>query len=238
MNYKEFSPPTQTEEILFHIGKIVYDQGTDNQYLVLKDQKFAEVKATKNISPTSLLNSQSEFNKNKDWVLQWVKNNSYNVCVDGSPVFLMNSYGNMVYYYWMSDKNTITQGYIQFKDTTLNELANYNDQQSYPSVSTTLITEANWQNYITAGGGSDWQTTTYIGESNLYNAKEMIIYWEYNTEYRMNYYNFTYNSNLASYANQTFNVKYDYSNGNSSWYYDGNQINTNNMNIQVIYYKT
>lgn len=221
-----------------YIGKIVYDQGTDNQYLVLKDQKFAEVKATKNISPTSLLNSQSEFNKNKDWVLQWVKNNSYNVCVDGSPVFLMNSYGNMVYYYWMSDKNTITQGYIQFKDTTLNELANYNDQQSYPSVSTTLITEANWQNYITAGGGSDWQTTTYIGESNLYNAKEMIIYWEYNTEYRMNYYNFTYNSNLASYANQTFNVKYDYSNGNSSLYYDGNQINTNNMNIQVIYYKT
>lgn len=221
-----------------YIGKIVYDQGTDNQYLVLKDQKFAEVKATKNISPTSLLNSQSEFNKNKDWVLQWVKNNSYNVCVDGSPVFLMNSYGNMVYYYWMSDKNTITQGYIQFKDTTLNELANYNDQQSYPSISTTLITEANWQNYITAGGGSDWQTTTYIGESNLYNAKEMIIYWEYNIEYRMNYYNFTYNSNLASYANQTFNVKYDYSNGNSSWYYDGNQININNMNIQVIYYKT
>ena len=221
-----------------YIGKIVYDQGTDNQYLVLKDQKFAEVKATKNISPTSLLNSQSEFNKNKDWVLQWVKNNSYNVCVDGSPVFLMNSYGNMVYYYWMSDKNTITQGYIQFKDTTLNELANYNDQQSYPSISTTLITEANWQNYITAGGGSDWQTTTYIGESNLYNAKEMIIYWEYNNEYDMNYYNFTYNSNLASYANQTFNVKYDYSNGNSSWYYDGNQINTTNMNIQVIYYKT
>lgn len=221
-----------------YIGKIVYDQGTDNQYLVLKDQKFAEVKATKNISPISLLNSQSEFNKNKDWVLQWVKNNSYNVCVDGSPVFLMNSYGNMVYYYWMSDENTITQGYIQFKDTTLNELANYNDQQSYPSISTTLITEANWQNYITAGGGSDWQTTTYIGESNLYNAKEMIIYWEYNTEYRMNYYNFTYNSNLASYANQTFNVKCDYSNGNSSWYYDGNQINTNNMNIQVIYYKT
>jgi hypothetical protein len=87
---------------------------------------------------------------------------------------------------------------------------------------TQLITADNWQNYITAGGGSDWQTTTYIGESNLYNAKEMIIYWEYNTEYRMNYYNFTYNSNLASYANQTFNVKYDYSNGNSSWYYDGN----------------
>lgn len=221
-----------------YIGKIVYDQGTDNQYLVLKDQKFAEVKATKNISPTSLLNSQSEFNKNKDWVLQWVKNNSYNVCVDGSPVFLMNSYGNMVYYYWMSDKNTITQGYIQFKDTTLNELADYNDQQSYSSISTTLITEANWQNYITAGGGSDCQTTTYIGESNLYNAKEMIIYWEYNNEYDMNYYNFTYNSNLANYANQTFNVRYDYSNGNSSWYYDGNQINTTNMNIQVIYYKT
>lgn len=221
-----------------YIGKIVYDQGTDNQYLVLKDQKFAEVKATKNISPTSLLNSRSEFNKNKDWVLQWVKNNSYNVCVDGSPVFLMNSYGNMVYYYWMSDENTITQGYIQFKDATLNELADYNDQQSYSSISTTLITEANWQNYITGSDGSYWQTTTYIGESNLYNAKEMIIYWVYNGDYDMNYYNFTYYNNLANYANRRFNVRYDYNNGNSSWHYDGNQISTANMNIQVIYYKT
>lgn len=222
-----------------YIGKIIYDQGTDNQYLVLKDQKFAEVKATKNISPTSLLSSQSEFYKNKDWVLQWIKNNSYNVCVDGSPVFLMKSYMDMVYYYWMSDSETITQGFIRFKDYEQKELADYNNQQSYPSSKTTLITKANWQNYITVGGGSnDWQTTTSIGESNLYNAKEMIIYWEYNSEYRMNYYNFTYNSNLASYANQTFNVKCDYNNGNSSWYYDGSQINISNMNIQVIYYKT
>lgn len=221
-----------------YIGKIVYDQGADNQYLVLKDQKFAEVKATKNIIPTGLLSSQSEFNENKDWVLQWVKNNSYNVCVDGSPVFLMNSYFNTVYYYWMSGKNTITQGFIQFKDTTLNELADYNEQQSYRSVSTTLITEENWQDYITVGGGSDWQTTTYVGEGILSNAKEMIIYWEYNNEYDMNYYNFTYNTNLVCCSNQIFNVKYDYSNGNSSWYYDGIQINTTNMNIQVIYFKT
>ena len=33
-------------------------------------------------------------------------------------------------------------------------------------------------------------------------------------------------------------LKYDYNNGSSTWKYDGSSINTNNMNIQVIYYKT
>lgn len=221
-----------------YIGKIVYEQGTDNQHLVLKDQKFAEVKATKNIIPIGLLSSQSDFNENKDWVLQWIKNDSYNVCVDGNPVFLKNQQGTTVYYHWMSNENTITQGYIQFKDIKLNELADYKDQQSYPFVSTTLITKDNWKNYITTGGGSDWETTPFLGDSNLYNAKEMIIYWEYNTEYRMNYYNFTYDGNLANYANQRFNVKYNYDKGKSSWYFDGSQIITLNMNVLVIYYKT
>lgn len=222
-----------------YIGKIVYDHNTDNQYLVLKDQKIAEVKVTKNISPT-LLSSQSEFNKNKDWVLQWIKNNSYNVTVDGCPVIDTMAVSATFYYYWIDNKQglALNQGYIKFKDSTQNELANYNNQQAYNSSSEYLLTSSNWQNYITVSSGSDWQYTQDQYDSNLYNAKEMIIYWEYNNEYRMNYYNFTYNSNLASYTYQTFNTKCDYNNGNSTWQYDGSSINTSNMNIQVIYYKT
>lgn len=171
-----------------------------------------------------------------NWVVDWVANpDKYIVIVNNCVVFKTMKSGTNFYYYWI-DGDRIEYYYITFTDTTFT--TPNSSQPSYSMAATQLITADNWQNYITAGGGSDWQTTTYIGESNLYNAKEMIIYWEYNTEYRMNYYNFTYNSNLASYANQTFNVKYDYSNGNSSWYYDGNQINTSNMNIQVIYYKT
>ena len=171
-----------------------------------------------------------------DWVVDWVANpDKYIVIVNNCVVFKTMKSGINFWYYWI-DNDRIEHYYITFTDTTFTTPDS--SQPSYSMAATQLITADNWQNYITAGGGSDWQTTTYIGESNLYNAKEMIIYWEYNTEYRMNYYNFTYNSNLASYANQTFNVKYDYSNGNSSWYYDGNQINTSNMNIQVIYYKT
>lgn len=171
-----------------------------------------------------------------NWVVDWVANpDKYIVIVNNCVVFKTMKSGTNFYYYWI-DGDRIEYYYITFTDTTFTTPDS--SQPSYSMATTQLITADNWQNYITAGGGSDWQTTTYIGESNLYNAKEMIIYWEYNTEYRMNYYNFTYNSNLASYANQTFNVKYDYSNGNSSWYYDGNQINISNMNIQVIYYKT
>lgn len=170
-----------------------------------------------------------------DWVVDWVANpDKYIVIVNNCVVFKTEKSGTNFWYYWI-DNDRIEHYYITFTDTTFT--TPNSSQPSYSMAATQLITADNWQNYITAGG-SDWKTTTYIGESSLYNAKEMIIYWEYNNEYDMNYYNFTYNSNLASYANQTFNVRCDYGNGNSSWYYDGNQINTTNMNIQVIYYKT
>lgn len=172
-----------------------------------------------------------------NWVVDWVANpDKYIVMVNDCVVFRTMKSGTNFYYYWI-DNDRIEHYYITFTDTAFT--TPNSSQPSYSMAVTQLITADNWQNYITAGGGSnDWQTTQDQSDSNLYNAKEMIIYWEYNNEYRMNYYNFTYNSNLASYANQTFNVKYDYNNGNSTWQYDGNSINTNNMNIQVIYYKT
>ena len=171
-----------------------------------------------------------------DWVVGWVANpDNYIVMVNNCVVFKTMKSGTNFYYYWI-DGDRIEHYYIKFTDTTFTTPDS--SQPDYSMAATQLITDSNWQNYITVSGGGDWQTTQYQSDSNLYNAKEMIIYWEYNNEYRMNYYNFTYNSNLASYAYQTFNVRCDYSNGNSTWQYDGSSINTSNMNIQVIYYKT
>lgn len=171
-----------------------------------------------------------------DWVVDWVAHpDNCIVMVNNCVVFKTMKSGTNFYYYWI-DGDRIEHYYIKFTDTTFTTPDS--SQPDYSMAATQLITDSNWQNYITVSGGGDWQTTQSQSDSNLYNAKEMIIYWEYNNEYRMNYYNFTYNSNLASYAYQTFNTKYDYSIGSSTWQYDGSSINTNNMNIQVIYYKT
>ena len=177
-----------------------------------------------------------------DWIIEYAKNPSHSVLITINE--------SLIVYYTSKINNQLRLsafGYdngfcyssfiIYFTDNTFTKLDS--TVTYYNPVSTVFLTESNWQNYITvSGGGSDWQTTTDQSDSNLYNAKEMIIYWEYNNEYRMNYYNFTYNGTLASCAYQTFSTKYDYNNGSSTWQYDGSSINTSNMNIQVIYYKT
>ena len=226
-----------------YIGKIVYIYNNDNQYLVLRDQKIAEVKATKNISPISLLSTQSTFNENKDWVLQWIKNKSYNVTVDGNPVFLIKFTGSTVYYYWMKNEDSIGQGYINFKNSTFKELADYNNQQKYDSVSTTLITKSNWQNYITVSS-SGWSFTQDQYDSNLYNATEIIIMlWDSNTNLQEKYFNFSKdeqgnNTTLGqNWQNTNFYFNYDTSSPYIS--YDGTYLSINNSNgLKFILYKT
>lgn len=224
-----------------YIGKIVYDRDTDNQYLVLKDQKIAEVKATKNISPTSLLSTQSEFNENKDWVLQWVKNNSYDVRVDGCPVIATRKIGSTFYYYWIDNLSglALNQGYIKFTNNQQTTLQNHNDQQQYNSSNEYLLTSNNWQNYITVSGGSDWQYTQDQYNSDLYNAKELVVYVE-NTygNKEMGYFNFgANNSNLGN--NTGTNFYFDYDSYSPYISYDGSGLSYGNANnLFYIYYKT
>ena len=222
-----------------YIGKVVYSSDKDNQYLVLKDQACGEIKVKKDISPASLLSSQSDFARNKNWVLQWVNNKSYDVTVEGRPIISTSKIGSTFYYYWMNDQDSITQGFINFKNATFRELADYNNQQKYNSVSTTLITESNWQNYITVSGGSDWQYTQDNYDSNLYNAKELVVYVE-NTygNKEMGYFNFgANNSNLGN--NTSTNFYFDYDAYSPYIYYDGSSLSYGNVNnLFYIYYKT
>lgn len=224
-----------------YIGKIVYEHNTDNQYLVLKNQKIAEVKATKNITPQSLLSTQSNFNENKDWVLQWVKNNSYDVRVDGCPVIATRKIGSTFYYYWIDNLSglALNQGYIKFTNNNQTTLENYNNQQAYNSSSEYLLTSDNWQNYITVSGGSDWQYTQDQYDSNLYNAKELVVYVE-NTQgnKQMGYFNFgANNSNLGN--NTGTNFYFDYDTYSPYISYDGSFLSYGNINnLFYIYYKT
>lgn len=226
-----------------YIGKIVYTTANDNQYLTLKDQKTAEIKATKSINPITVLSSQSEFNNNKDWVLQWIKNGSYNVSVSNTPVFLTRAVGNTVYYYWMEDNNSIGQGYINFKDSTLQELADYNNQQKYKQSSTTLITANNWQNYITVSS-SGWSFTQDQYDSNLYNATEVIVMlWDSNTNLQEKYFNFSKdeqgNDTTLGQNWQNTNFYFNYDTSSPYVSYDGTYLSINNSNgLKFVLYKT
>ena len=100
----------------------------------------------------------------------------------------------------------------------------------------TVLTDTNYSNYINI---SNWQYTQDQYDSNLYNAKELVVYVE-NTSgnKQMGYFNFGANdSNLGNYNYENF--FFDYDSSSPYIYYDGSSLNYGNANnIQYIYYKT
>ena len=166
-----------------------------------------------------------------------------------SLTFINNGeqYNNCIRIY---KNNNSSRYYFVFYNTTYNDTSNNRIVRYYGSpinnkikklvydwqYDTTLLDTNNWSSYISVP--SDWNSTTDISDSNLYNAKEIAIYWEYNNIYHCNYYNFSSNNCLGYFNGYTFCAMNDYSNGNSTWDYNGSNINTNNMNIQAICYKT
>ena len=158
-----------------------------------------------------------------------------------------NDYNNCIRIY---KDNSNGRYYFIFYNTTYNNTSNNRIMRYYSSAvdnkitklkydwqyDTTLLDTNNWSSYISVP--SDWNYTSDISDSNLYNAKEIAIYWEYNNIYHCNYYNFSFNNYLGYFNGYTFCAMNDYNNGNSTWDYNGSNINTSNMNIQCIYYKT
>ena len=168
-----------------------------------------------------------------------------------SLTFINNGeqYNNCIRIY-KDHNSSSSRYYFVFYNTTYNDNSNNRIVRYYGSpinnkikkltydwqYDTTLLDTNNWSSYISIT--SDWNSTADISDSNLYNAKEIAIYWEYNNIYHCNYYNFSSNNCLGYFNGYTFCAMNDYSNGNSTWDYNGSNINTNNMNIQAICYKT
>ena len=108
-----------------------------------------------------------------------------------------------------------------------------------------IITSENWSQYISAGGG-DWQYTSSSSDSNLYNAKEMVLYWQDNNSTKhQSYLNFTANFNFET--GQTLGTGWTYqeicldsddTKGHPSITYDGSSFTTSNCVIFYILYKT
>ena len=112
----------------------------------------------------------------------------------------------------------------------------------------TILTNTNYSNYLNI---SDWQTTTDLSDSSLYNVREMVfIYYCSDTDtVAQQYYNFlqvpnnTYATLGNNYYNKTFYIYFSNSEY-ISWYYNGSAImfsNTPSNNFKyepLILYKT
>ena len=197
---------------------------------------------------TDIDSSGSYSSLDKDFIVDWIHNpNQYNVTVDDKPVIYVDNNSDTPFV----EVYTLTPSYggINLSGTTLyfsdnKKLAfDSNRTQYYAMADTTLLDSSNWQNYISLGGQSSWIYTNSTSDSSLYNATELIIYWHKDYQkYYCNYYKFdqdNYSTLGSNYQWQTFNA-YDHSDGSgtSSWHYDGSNINTSNMDILGLYYKT
>ena len=174
------------------------------------------------------------------WIADWAQHpEKYYVVInddnayDCPVVFTYNS-SNYFYYCWFKDDILHTRN-ITFTDNTLSQVASVSQ---YSDGGTVWLNEQNLRNYI------GWQVTTSTSEGTLYNAKEVVIFWQDN------------NSN----KHQSYlNVSCDYSGnsgntwGSSLWVntqitldsytpstiiYNGSSVEATDCTIEAICYKT
>ena len=108
-----------------------------------------------------------------------------------------------------------------------------------------IITSENWSQYIPVGGG-DWQHTSSSAESNLYNAKEMVLYWTDNSNHKhQSYLNFTANFNYevgqtlgTGWAGQEIYLDADDTISHPYIIYNGSYFEAMSCTIFFILYKT
>lgn len=176
-----------------------------------------------------------------NWVVDWVANpDKYIVIVNECVVFKTMKSGINFWYYWI-DNDRIEHYYIRFTDTTFTTPDS--SQPSYSMAATQLITADNWQDYIT-GSGSDWQYTQDQTNSDLYNAKELVVYVDNsNGVKQMGYFNFGYTENGSSTTLgqnwQNADFYFGYNSSSPYIFYDGSNLSCGNTNnVWFILYKT
>lgn len=182
-----------------------------------------------------------------DWIIEYAKNPSHSVLItinnslivyktfksDNQLQLLAFGYGSGFCYYSYG---------IYFTDNTFTELDS--TVTYYNPVSTTFLTENNWQNYITVSGGGDWQSTTDLNNNDLYSATELYLYVKdsnYNNQGR--YFNFSRDSyGNSGKLGQDYNGQefyFDYDTNAPHFYYNGSGLSFSNVNqVYFILYKT
>ena len=184
---------------------------------------------------------------NKAWIIDWANNpDKYIVDVKGCKVIITEKFGSTFYYYYYQSGGVSSYYYINFTDNNFTEISS--NQPSYSTSSTQYLNEKNWKNYITlSGGGGDWQNTNDISNSNLYNAKEVVIFWTDNqSNYHQTYLNVGcdyYGNNGSTWGNTNWlntNIWLDKLDEYNGAYisYNGSYVNAYNCAISAICYKT
>ncbi len=186
--------------------------------------------------------------ENKAWIIDWANNpDKYIVDIRGSKVIRTEKSGSTFYYYFPNSNysDELSYYYIYFTNNNFTEISS--NQPSWSTAGTHFLTENNWQNYITLSGGGDWQNTTDTTSSDLYNAKEVVIFWQdTNSNYHQTYLNVGcdyYGNNGSTWGSSNWlNIdiyldKWDEYNG-AYINYNGSYITTSNCSILSICYKT
>ena len=189
------------------------------------------------------------------WIADWAQHpEKYYVVIEGAdghgmycPVIYTKPepQWNQFYYYWF-EGNTLHERYINFTDNTLSQVKSVCE---WADSGTVWLTQQNWQNYITTGGGSsDWQVTTSTSDGNLYNAKEVVIFWQDGNYNRHQSYlnvgcDYWGNSGQTWGSSSWANAEITLDSFNDSYNgcriaYDGSNVNAYNCTIDAICYKT
>ena len=198
------------------------------------------------------INTEAKWNENKDWLNDYT--GKYDIYVEDWPIIgdywenRHNSQARRILYYCYANNNTLKSIWILYNyvEGQGYVLAPYSQQQQYNSPEEIIITNNNWQSYISVSG-SDWHITTSLDAGIFFNATELVIFWQDNSYNRHQTY---LNVSCDYWGNNGQNW------GNSSWAntpiyldnyepyngpyitYDGNSVNSTNCSINAICYKT
>lgn len=188
--------------------------------------------------------------EDKAHILEIQSNPLIPMYINGSLVSKIYSGGNYIQFRVLEIKgvgndcfSVYSVNYNQFGITSneLNLQMQWYIASSNGTIDGELITSYNLKDQIKQNAG--WSYTTNSSESDLYNAKEMVLIGtNAMNENFQKYYNFSYESNQneaclgSDYQNITYTITVSNSN-NITWHYNGSSIDTSAV-IQLILYKT
>lgn len=200
--------------------------------------------------------SQTFTDEDKIHLKEVYLNKNIHMTIDGLTVIRIFSMGNKMAYVVINANGATSNQVLVYTvnwdssgnitSDTFALLLSYYLVGNSSALSGDIITSENWSQYISAGSSEDWQYTASVVDSNLYNTKEMVLYWQDNGSTKhQSYLNFTANFNFETgqtlgtgWTNQDICLDSDDTRGHPSIRYDGSSITTSNCIIFYILYKT